>query len=260
MDKKQILSRTDIPALYRELIPKFKETKPGQQAIGLCPFHDYTHPSLSLNLKSGVFNCFACGAKGNAIDLCIKVWGTDFKTTLHRLAERAGIKTTGSEKTANKSRAVAVFHYTDAEGKRLYRKVRYEPGRNGRKKEFFFFHGDKEKGRGCEPVPYRLHEIIKADKIFILEGEAKADILASWGLVATCLDSGSNSKWHPRYDQCFEGKEIVIVPDNDLPGEGYLNTIATGLRGTVKSLKVLRLPGLKEKEDIIDWVKRGGHA
>jgi putative DNA primase/helicase len=131
-----------------------------------------------------------------------------------------------------------------------------------RKKVFYFYHleanGKKQKNRGYDAVPYRLHEIVKADKIFILEGESKADLLASWGLAATCLDSGSKSKWHSRYEQFFIGKEIIICPDNDSAGEGYLKTIAAALHGKAKSVKVLRLPGLKEKEDILDWIKRGG--
>lgn len=36
-------------------------------AIGLCPFHDDHNPSLSLNLESGAFKCFSCGASGSSI-------------------------------------------------------------------------------------------------------------------------------------------------------------------------------------------------
>lgn len=261
LDKKEILSRLDFAALYREAIQKFKDTKPGQ-ATGLCPFHSDSNPSLSLNLSSGAFNCFSCGAKGGPVDLLMQTGGLDFKTTLTRLAERAGIDTTQatpSNKTG-KPRTVATFYYTDAEGKRLYWKERIEPGRNGRKKEFIFKTGKNQTGRGGEAVPYRLHEVIKAETVYILEGEKKADLLASWGLVATCLDSGAKSKWHDRYTAYFEGKEVVIVPDNDPPGEGYLETVAPALYGKVKSLKVLRLPGLKNKEDVCDWARQGGRA
>lgn len=266
IDKKAVIEKTDFAALYHEAVQKFKITKPGQ-ATGLCPFHSDSNPSLSLNLSSGAFNCFSCGAKGGPVDLLMQTWGLDFKTTLTRLAEKAGIATTQAapKGKTGKPRTVATFYYTDAEGKRLYWKERIEPGKNGRKKEFIFYHldkaGKKQTGRGeSEAVPYRLHEIIKDERVFILEGEKKADLLASWGLTATCLDSGAKSKWHDRYTPFFEGKEVVIVPDNDTAGEEYLQTIATALYGKVKSLKVLRLPGLKNKEDIIDWVKQGGRA
>ena len=264
LDKKQILEKTDFTALFSEVIQKYKGTKPGQ-ATGLCPFHSDSNPSLSLNLSSGAFNCFSCGAKGGPVDLFMQVWGLSFLETLKRLAERAGIDTTQAtpKGKTGKPRTVATFYYTDAEGKRLYWKERIEPGRNGRKKEFIFYHldkaGKKQTGRGgVEAVPYRLHEIVKAETAYILEGCAKSDLLASWGLAATCLDSGAKSKWHERYTSIFEGKEVVIVPDNDPAGEEYLSTIATALYGKVKSLKVLRLPGLKEKQDLLDWIKQGG--
>jgi putative DNA primase/helicase len=123
-DKEKILEKTDSTSLFSELIRKFKIIK-SDQATGLCPFHDDHNPSLSLNLTSGVFNCFSCGAKGGAIDLCMEVWGADFKTTLHRLAERVGIKTAVNS-TSNKPRCVATFHYTNIEGKRVYWKERWE--------------------------------------------------------------------------------------------------------------------------------------
>ena len=33
----------------------------------ICPFHDDTDPSLSINLEDGWFNCFSCGTKGGGI-------------------------------------------------------------------------------------------------------------------------------------------------------------------------------------------------
>ena len=266
LDKKQILEKTDKPVVFRELIPKFKETKQSQ-AVGLCPAHDDSNASLSMDTMTGAVHCFACGFKGGLVDVVMKVKVLDFKPALYWLAERAGIDTTQvtPKGKTGKPRCIATFYYTDTEGKRLYWKERIEPGRNGRKKEFIFYHldkaGKKQTGRGgVEAVPYRLHEIVKAETVYILEGEAKSDLVASWGLAATCLDSGAKSKWHDRYTGFFEGKEVIIVPDNDTAGEEYLQTIATALHGKVKSLKVLRLPGLKEKGDILDWIKQGGRA
>jgi len=33
-----------------------------------CPFHGERHPSCSVNLERGLFNCFVCGAKGTTLD------------------------------------------------------------------------------------------------------------------------------------------------------------------------------------------------
>jgi hypothetical protein len=42
-----------------------KLVRQGDQATGLCPFHDDHHPSFSLNLRTGQWICFACGRDGN---------------------------------------------------------------------------------------------------------------------------------------------------------------------------------------------------
>lgn len=42
-----------------------------------CPFHDDATPSCSINLDRGVFNCFGCDAKGNALDFIVRMEGGD---------------------------------------------------------------------------------------------------------------------------------------------------------------------------------------
>ena len=52
----------------------------------LCPFHRDHHPSLRINLQSGAFVCFACGAKGgNVIDFMMLRYGLDFKAAVKQL-------------------------------------------------------------------------------------------------------------------------------------------------------------------------------
>ena len=48
-------------------------------ATALCPFHPDSSPSLSVNLDSGGFYCFACGAKGgDVVDFVRQRYGLDF--------------------------------------------------------------------------------------------------------------------------------------------------------------------------------------
>ncbi len=253
--KAAVLERLDIAAVVREFRPDMQLTG-NDQALVRCPSHDDATASDSLNLKTGLHHCFACGASGNFFDWYMLVSGCDFKTALHELETFAGITTLPKVKP----RKVATFIYTDAAGKKRYGKERWEPARDGkRKKEFFFFsfdkQGNKEKGFKGEHLLYRLHEIVPAEQVFILEGEAKADLLAAWGLAATCLDTGAESKWKASYTPHLAGKDIVIVPDNDQAGEAYLQTVARALHGVARSIRVLRLPGLIEKQDVIDWAR-----
>ena len=158
MNKQEILNSLNIPDFYRTFIPSLKVNgKP--EALGLCPFHDDKTPSLSVNVQTGLFRCFACDAKGDVFTFYQKYKDTDFPTALKEIG-----KMTGVVKSDTKPKTVATFKYTDEAGNLLYIKERIEPGRNGRSKEFFFKHLENGKwtlGRGCAPVLYNLLGITK---------------------------------------------------------------------------------------------------
>lgn len=40
-------------------------SKSGLEWLAVCPFHQDTNPSMSVNIRKGVYICYACGAKGN---------------------------------------------------------------------------------------------------------------------------------------------------------------------------------------------------
>jgi DNA primase len=60
-------------------------------AMGLCPLHQDTEPSFSVDLSTGLFHCFGCGASGDVIAFYQKRHGVDFKTALRELAYFAGL-------------------------------------------------------------------------------------------------------------------------------------------------------------------------
>ena len=41
--------------------------KSGNSLKGLCPFHNDTNPSLSINSDKNLWQCFGCGAAGDVI-------------------------------------------------------------------------------------------------------------------------------------------------------------------------------------------------
>lgn len=250
-----------------ELFPDARATD-AEQILVRCPFHADTTPSLSVNTAAGLHHCFSCGAKGNGFDLYMQIKGCDFSTALADLEALAGI-TPAAATPRKKTQVVACFDYRDAEGNRLYFKKRFEPGFDGRKKSFAFYHldtaGKQAKGRGCDPLPYNLHLLASTPAgapVFFLEGEAKADALTAWGLVATSLDSGGQSgkgaTWRNEFSPYFADRDVVILPDNDKTGEQYAATLAAHLLPVAASVKVLRLPGLPTKGDILDWIRLAG--
>jgi DNA primase len=240
-------------ALFGAHVHKLQRNREGQ-ATGLCPFHSDSSPSLSVNLQTGLFKCFACGAAGDAFAFYQKLKGVDFPTAVLELGAEAGLTDEGPMR----QQVVARFNYHDIAGKVLYSKERLEPGRDGRKKEFRFFHydsnGKRKFGRGTEPVLYRLPNVLGARALIIVEGEAKADFLSRWGLVATCLDAGAQSKLTGGMIEQMSRKRIAIIPDNDEPGREYATRIAEALYGKAETLRIVKLPGLPERGDILDWV------
>jgi DNA primase len=43
-------------------------TKQGNGYIAICPFHDESTPSFTVNPKTNVYHCFGCDAHGHADD------------------------------------------------------------------------------------------------------------------------------------------------------------------------------------------------
>ncbi|GEM_PF-3873272 len=153
---------------------------------------------------------------------------------------------------------VATYTYTDETGADIYRKHRYERSDNGQiRKSFSFEHtkqdGKWHKGRFYKSVLYNFPAVIESDTVFLVEGERKVDLINSWGLTATCLDSGAKSRWYTEYSEILKDKTVIILPDNDEPGREYALKIANNLSGVVKEIKIVWLPGLKESEDVVDW-------
>src|SRR5262249_31641137 len=110
-------------------------------------------------------------------------------------------------------------------------------------------------------VPYRLPELLAAEHetVVIVEGEKDADAVVKLGFVAT-TNAGGAGKWSPELAQYFKGRDVFIVPDNDVTGEKHAMQVAAALAGVAREIRIIRLPGLAPKGDISDWIAAGGTA
>jgi 5S rRNA maturation endonuclease (ribonuclease M5) len=142
-----------------------------------------------------------------------------------------------SAATTPPRREVASYDYQDANGNVVYKVVRYEP------KDFRpFLVGASAPGlNGVERVPYRLPEILKAETVWVVEGERDADNLSALGLTATCRAGGS-STWEPELSPWFKGKKVILCGDNDEPGRKYMDTVEAALQPIAKSVKRVVVP------------------
>lgn len=87
-DIARVRAATDFVAIVSEHLAL---RKVGTRWSGLCPFHSEKSPSFSVNGELGVYYCFGCGAKGDAITFLREIEHLDFVEAVEKLAARAGI-------------------------------------------------------------------------------------------------------------------------------------------------------------------------
>lgn len=63
-------------------------TRRGNSYVGLCPFHDDRHPSLTVNPARKTYHCFACGAHGDVIDFIRRAENLGFEEAVGKLVVR----------------------------------------------------------------------------------------------------------------------------------------------------------------------------
>jgi hypothetical protein len=106
-------------------------------------------------------------------------------------------------------------------------------------------------------IPYRLPELVAApgQPVFICEGEKCADAVAELGWLATSASEGAG-KWKPELNKWFTDRVVYILPDNDEPGRKHAEMVASNLHGVARVVRVVKLEGLGDGEDVFDWIKR----
>lgn len=92
--------------------------------------------------------------------------------------------------------------------------------------------------------------------IYVVEGEGCQRAAAGIGLPAVTSAGGSKAAaktdWTP-----LSGRDVIILPDNDTPGEAYaaeVFKILTNL-SPAATVKIIRLPGLLDSGDIVNFIE-----
>ena len=238
---------------YKIHLEKFKVNN--GKIKSLCPFHDDTNPSLSVNLMTGQFNCFGCEQQGNAFTFA-KALNIPMETVpgYDPLYEKNNGSIKGRTTNLNpKKKIIEEYDYQDGKGDLLYQSVRYEP------KGFCQRRPDGKGGwiynlDGVKRVPYCLPRLILAQEIYIVEGEKDVKTLQDAGYEATTC-SGGAGKWREDYNQYFENKNVVIIPDNDAPGKNHAEDVARNLIKVANTVKIVDLP-VKPKGDVSDYLSK----
>jgi putative DNA primase/helicase len=228
---------------------------------------------FSINTKKQCWNCRGCAGGGDVIALVQHLDSVDFIGACTTLAGQPPPK---NEQPVKKVVAEE-HHYPYEDGKLAFvvKRIEYQKPdgayvtRDGkRKKTFSRCRPDPNKPGGwiynvdgIPPLLYRLPEVIAAvaneQPILMVEGERKVDRLWSLNVPATC-NAGGAEKSETGHAEPLTCAHVIILPDNDTPGQRHVEVVARSLADVAASIRVLKLPGLKPKGDVIDWLNDGG--
>jgi DNA primase len=80
-----------LTSLHDLVSEKVALRRVGRRWVGLCPFHAENTGSFSVNDELGVYYCFGCGARGDAITFLRDADHMDFTAAVETLAARVGV-------------------------------------------------------------------------------------------------------------------------------------------------------------------------
>lgn len=227
---------------------------PGRKPSICCPFHKDRNPSFSIDLDKAVWNCHAGCGGGSVIDLLAKLDGCDPEDAIRKYVPLEELE----PESAPSQKIEKIYSYQDENGKEVFQVVRFIP------KTFRQRHQMGGKWvwsmDGVQRVLYRMPEIAKSERVWIVEGEKDADRLKELGYCATC-NVGGAGKWLNSYTETLAKKEVVLCGDNDEPGQAHIAKVFESICGKVKNARQIKLPpDFKDVSDFIAGLKEDREA
>lgn len=228
----------------------------GSRLTGLCPFHADKNASFSADLKTGRFNCFACGASGNYIDFVANRFGMDTKDAYKKILADYGIaeQKKPKEKVSDTLYNVEVY----AEEKKL--------PEDWLAKTFSLSAGKERSGQhyvkipyfneDCQPVVFRkrypkdapmrfkwsqgsagklmlyglwsLKTVHERGYVILVEGESDTHTL--WYLGLPTLGVPGASTYRPEWSEKLKGLKLYLHIEPDQGGKTFLEQMTKKLR------------------------------
>jgi putative DNA primase/helicase len=218
----------------------------GDGWVGKCPAHQDDHASLSISEGDDGRVLVHCHAGCKTADI------------LNALGFSLGDLFPPRDQARSDRDPIATYQYRDLDGELMYEVLRFRP------KDFRQRRPDGAGGwiwrmKGVRYLPYRLNELRNIETVVIVEGEKDADRLWSLGIPAT-TNAGGAGKWRQIQSKILKDagcRRIVVVPDNDAPGQKHAEDVATVSRREDLAVSIIPLPGVPEHGDVSDWFGQG---
>ena len=213
----------------------------GHELSCCCPFHDEKKPSFGINLYTGRYNCFSCGAKGNIVKFVSTMLNisraeaiekiredgsfevpSQYYYTAEDYAEEKGLNINTlihlGVKTREDGKCVEI-PYFDIDGEFVFNRYRNNPNNS----KFPKFHCEK----GTKLIPYGLQFLnnFNDDYIILVEGESDYHAMMEQEMKVIGIPGAENFK--EEFVPYFKNfKKIYIHNEEDEAGHKFVDTIS----------------------------------
>lgn len=213
----------------------------GSYYMARCPGHDDHNPSMSIREVGGkiLVHCHA---------------GCSQRDVVEALKHRGVWESSGQRELSFQERIECTYDYRDEHGEPLYQVVRLHSPKDFRQR-----YSDGRTWiwkKHPRQVLYRLPEVLESPIVFVVEGERDVETLRDWGFCATTNAGGAKAPWLPSFTQILTGREVILIPAKDTPGQQRVLRIARELLGHAANVKVWE-PDDPQAKDITDWFNLG---
>lgn len=229
--------------IVTELLSDRKVEKRGNELSCCCPFHDDHHKSFGFNLDTGLYNCFACEAKGDIVKFVADMMditnaeaiekiredgnfaiSSQYYYTLEDYAEEKGLNINNliqlGVKTREDGKCIEIPYY-DIDGEFVFNRYRNNP--NSIDNNFPRFYCEK----GVKLIPYGLQYLKKFsdEYIILVEGESDHHAMQEYDIQVIGIPGAENFK--AEFVPYFKNfKKIYIHNEEDEAGQKFVDTIS----------------------------------
>lgn len=258
-------------SLFADYAATVLEARPragGTWADFRCRIHDDRSASCSINVEDGRVHCQAacCNWQG---------WVDEYATECGLLPppDKPGWRDgkpvkEGDFKTSTPLahfKPAASYVYRDKNGKpymKVDRVAKPDGGKSFPSSRWTGAAWDLGLAQDFPRILYRLDELLKSTDqvVLVTEGEKDADRAWNMGFAATTAPNGAKKADLVEDWTAFQGKDAVIIADNDKVGMQHAKQVASLVLGIARSIRIITMPDVPEKGDLSDWVDAGGTA
>ncbi len=264
----------DYLDLFQKHLSKVKKSS-GSNYTALCPFHDDHNPSFSFDAETGLWQCFACGEKGNAWQFADRMNDEEWKRKITRARKKEQSRAVENwkkdaikqaprtiEQAPKKVVKETVYLYHDKQGNLAYEKIRYDF--EDKTKSFKIDWKAQER----KLLLYNLAclqyiEPSDVSEIWFCEGEKCRDALIeatesrSDILVFGYSVSPDKEIENSDIKDYLLGKKVVVFIDNDETGERKASQIISYAKKYASQIDVIRFSDREKSYDVADYLDEG---